>query len=162
MTTIEKNIRDKFRKELENDGREFAKTLSKSCCLDEQILEEVTGGLVRNLETLCGRYAAETGKTAPEVILKFGVPGNYGSFWYDILEKMILFVPLCCCIDTAAIRLGLRNWVLMAVISVVLGLSIVYAVFIARNIYKRRQLRKWLAAKYEKEIIPELINWFDK
>ena len=155
------NVRDEFREKLENEGREFARTLSKSDTLDEKILEDVTGGIVRNLETLCGIYAAKTGKTTPEMVIKLGAPGNYGPSWYNVLEKMILFIPLCCCIDTAAIRFGIRNWVMMGAISVVLGLSIVYAVFIAQNIIRRREIRMWLIRQYEEDIVPELLNWFD-
>lgn len=164
MTTIEKNnkIRNEFRGKLEIEGREFARTLSKSDPLYGAELKDITNECAEKLKDICSRFAAKTGKSEPEIILKFGAPDAYGPTWRNVLEKMILFIPLCCCIDTAAIRLGLRNWVLMAVISVVLGLSIVYAVFIARNIYRRRQVRMWLTAKYEKEIVPELINWFDK
>lgn len=162
MTTIDNNkLRDEFREKLENEGREFAKTLSKSDTLDEKILKDVTGGLVRNLETICGIYAAKTVKSEPEMIIKLGALGNYGSFWRNVLEKMILFIPLCCCIDTVAIRFGIRNWVTMGAISVVLGLSIVYAVFIARNIIRRREIRMWLIKQYEEDILPELLNWFD-
>ena len=155
------NVRDEFREKLENEGREFARTLSKSDTLNEKILEDVTGGLVRNLETLCGIYAAKTGKTTPGMIIKLGAPGTYVSTWRSVLEKMILFIPLCCCIDTAAIRFGIRDWVMMSVISVVLGLSIVYAVFIARNIIRRREIRMWLIKQYEEGIVPKLLDWFD-
>lgn len=163
MTTIEKNnkLRDEFKTKLENEGKTFAERLSKGDPLYGAELEDITNECSEKIKDICGRFAAKTGKNAPEIILKFGAPGNYGPTWYNVLEKMILFIPLCCCIDTAAIRLGLRNWVMMSMISVVLGLSIVYAVFIARNIIRRKEMRKWLIKQYEEDIVPELLDWFD-
>ncbi len=163
MTTIEKNnkIRNEFREKLEIEGREFARTLSKSDPLYGAELKDITNECAEKLKDICSRYAAKTGKSEPEIILKFGAPDAYGPTWRNVLEKMILFIPLCCCIDTAAIHFGLRDWVTMGAISVVLGLSIVYAVFIARNIIRRKEIRRWLIKQYEEDIVPELLDWFD-
>lgn len=163
MTTIEKNnkIRNEFSEKLEIEGREFARTLSKSDPLYGAELKDITNECAEKLKDICSRFAAKTGKSEPEIILKFGALDAYGPTWRNVLEKMILFIPLCCCIDTATIRFGIRNWVTMGAISVVLGLSIVYAVFIARNIIRRKEIRIWLIKQYEEDIVPELLDWFD-
>ena len=177
-------MKNNFRMDLANEGYELRKLLSQNDVLDKNVLQNCLNTMDDHLKILCLKYACEARKSVITSSKRIAAPdsediwatiggtlagGALGVFLSSVTVKMVttgmlwwkttVAVSLA---ETIATAIGVPVTIATGGIALALGLVGGYAVSqLTKSTFKGKLIDE-VMEKYEKEVVPKLLEWFDR